>query len=67
MTDEKKVESPVSKPKRVVSTTKRIRNMGKNKIELVIDGKVIPLLPRQTCEVPEEYDVPKGVNLLVLI
>ena len=64
MADEKKVESPVSKPKRVVSTTKRIRNMG---IELVIDGKVIPLLPRQTCEVPEEYDVPKGVNLLVLI
>lgn len=63
MTDEKKEETPVSKPKKVVPLTKSVRNMGKNKVELIVDGKVLSIFPGQTCEVPKDLEIPQGINL----
>ena len=45
--------------------TKKIRNRGNSKVELLIDNKVVVVLPRETAEVPIDFDVPNGIGLYV--
>ena len=45
--------------------TKAVRNRGKNKVELIIDGKVVSFLPGKVVEVPLDFYIPEGIGLYV--
>ena len=43
---------------------KSLRNNSNMKIELVINGKAIVILPKQVVEIPKEIVIPRGVGLV---
>lgn len=45
--------------------TKKVRNRSGNKIELVVEGKVVVFTPGKVVEVPMDFDIPNGLGLYV--
>jgi len=46
--------------------TKKVRNRGNGKIELLIEGKIVVFPPKGTVNVPIDFEVPNGIGLYVM-
>ena len=45
--------------------TKEVRNRSGHRVEIMIDGNVVVLLPGSTVEVPIDAVIPDGIGLIV--
>ena len=46
-----------------VVKTKKIRNIANNKREIIVDGKLVSLLPNEVVEVPDTFAIPTGLGI----
>lgn len=46
-----------------VVKTKKIRNIASNKREIIVDGKLVSLLPNEVVEVPDTFAIPTGLGI----
>ena len=65
MANKKEREIPQSETAVSVEKSKVVKNRGNGKVELLIDGKVVVILPKMSVEVPSDFDVPQGIGLYV--
>lgn len=49
----------------VPTTTKWVHNRNIFKVELVVNGEVLSILPGKTVEVPDDYNVPTNLGLYI--
>ena len=61
----KAAKSDLSEESKV--NTKVVHNRNGYKIELVVNGAVVVLLPGKSVEVPIDYEVPLGIGLYVTV
>ena len=62
----KAVKSPIpKKPEKPKATTRMVVNRSLQRVELPYGDKVIVFIPNKVVEVPDDLNIPKGLNLHV--
>ena len=57
-----KTNSTDTSTKEVVKT-KKIRNIASNKREIIVDGKLVSILPNEVVEVTDTFAIPTGLGI----
>lgn len=63
MSEKIEPQQTAAMPKQQARKTKAVRNRSGQRIELLIDNKVVVFLPGRITQVPADFRIPSGIGL----